>query len=531
MTIAAALRTDVLEDADYDTFSAKLRTSFAGKVGAGTPLFTVGVEGLFETYLRHLPLGMQQVHTCSACRRFIETYGGLVLIDENGATQSAMWSFDDAPPAYAAAVQALRGAVERAPVTGVFLSSEPEWGTPRTGPWHHLAVTPTKGMLFQRSILTAGQSMAEKREDYRILCDALRDFTPAILEQAVTLLKSETMYRSEKVLGVAEWLLAVHRARTHAISSAHRTAGTWLAVATAPTGFCHVRSTMIGTLLEDLAAGLPVADIAAKFKAKMHPLQYQRPQAAPAAGNIAQAEKVVAQLGIAASLKRRFARLEDVAVACWRPVVRAQQPVDGGVFAHLQPKGASPTTLDLPSVTMTWEKFARTVLPEAESIELLAPSHGSYGALVTAVDPNAPPLLQWDREDQRNPVSWYVYHGGSLASAWNVTPGYVKVTAVTLQPSMWHRALDHQGAAVFFLLDGARDLRGGGSLALFPECLRSELHGIRSTIEAFSRAGRLEGRDEASACGLKLEKGQAWNVTVRVTNKAGRAVFKLDRWD
>ena len=69
---------------------------------------------------------------------------------------------------------------------------------------------------------------------------------------------------------------------------------------------------MIGTLLEDLATGMDFATVSARFAAKMHPLKYLRPQAAPRAGNIADAEKIVAKLGIARSLERRFARIDEI---------------------------------------------------------------------------------------------------------------------------------------------------------------------------------------------------------------------------
>ncbi len=56
---------------------------------------------------------------------------------------------------------------------------------------------------------------------------------------------------------------------------------------------------------------------------------------------------------------------------------------------------------------MTWEKFARTVLPDAETIELYVPAEAApYVAMVTAANPQAPPILQWDRAERRNPVSW-----------------------------------------------------------------------------------------------------------------------------
>jgi hypothetical protein len=53
---------------------------------------------------------------------------------------------------------------------------------------------------------------------------------------------------------------------------------------------------MIGTLLEDIEEGLDFGDVSRKFASKMHPLQYQRPQAAPSVGNIEESEKIVAKL-------------------------------------------------------------------------------------------------------------------------------------------------------------------------------------------------------------------------------------------
>ncbi len=89
---------------------------------------------------------------------------------------------------------------------------------------------------------------------------------------------------------------------------------------------------MIGTLMEDIQAGLRFAEVKAKFDAKMDPLLYQRPQAAPSAGNIAQAEKVVQALASAGALQRRFARLKDIQALWTRRVSRC--PPSGGVFAH-----------------------------------------------------------------------------------------------------------------------------------------------------------------------------------------------------
>jgi hypothetical protein len=265
----------------------------------------------------------------------------------------------------------------------------------------------------------------------------------------------------------------------------------------------------------------------------MHPLQYQRPQAAPNAGAIKQAEKVVEQLGAAGSLARRFARLDEVE-AIWKPKV-TEAPKREGVFGHLKAKGeVEPVTMRVPPVTMTWEKFARTVLPDAEQIEFHARAHrDNFTALVTAANAEAPPILQWDLAERRNPVSWYVWHGGSAPSQYGLSVGnWYPIAAITLKPSMWNDATKHthQGEGVIFIIEAARETRMAGA-ALFPEILKSEFHGIRSVIEAYSQNAEIANIENATACGIMLHKGGSWAHVFRVTSK-GRAIdYQLDRWD
>lgn len=522
-------------DDDYDAFLARIQARFMANCDGGkTPLFTTDASGLWELYLdSFVGAAERQYHTCHACRHFIQRFGGLATIGDDGTLTPAIWNEDDAPLAYRPALNAMWHAVRRAKVTGVFLSSDPVWGSPVTGVWHHLAVRPTAAMVFRRATQTAGQAMAEKLEDFGTVSRALGEFTLPHLETALTLLRTDALYRSEKVLGQAEWLAGLHGARA-AAKGAGKANAVWRAIATAPAGFCHPRSSMIGTLLEDIAAGKAFADVARAFKAKMSPLQYQRPQAAPTAGAIAAAEKVMRQLGAAGSLARRFCRVDEVQ-ALWRPTPKKAEQPAGGVFGHLKPKGAAPAlTMAVPAQVMTWDKFQRTVLPTAERVEFLAPPLGSYTALVTAVNPDAPPILQWDRVEARNPVSWYLYPGGSTASQWGISGGqFVEVEAVTLKPSMWNGGHEHQGASVIFVLAGARESRGNGGAGLFPEILKSEFHGVRSVIEAYSRGAKIEGLGEPHAAGISLQKGadSTWNATLRVWSGGRPLNYRLDRWD
>ena len=67
----------------------------------------------------------------------------------------------------------------------------------------------------------------------------------------------------------------------------------WAAVASAPAGWCHVKSSIVGSLLDDIKSGMSFVTIQNRWEMKLDPTRYLRPQAAPDAGNIQQAEKVV----------------------------------------------------------------------------------------------------------------------------------------------------------------------------------------------------------------------------------------------
>jgi hypothetical protein len=515
-------------DHDYAAFLARVNGRFAlNYEHGGSPLFTTNASGLWGLYLDSFTdPDERQHHNCHACRHFIERFGALAVINDSGSLTSAIWDEDDAPPIYRPALAAMSRAVRRANVTGVFLSSDTVLGTPVTGAWMHLAIH--QFTAFKNPLKSASQAMAEKAEDFKTVLRALTEFTGADLDTAVRLLESDALYRSEKVLGQAMWLRGLEKRWSKAgrASVNH----VWRAVATATPGFCHPRSSIIGTLLEDLAAGKSFDAVSRAFAAKMHPLSYQRPQAAPTAGAIAAAEKVVQQLGSAGSLARRFARVDEIQ-ALWRPAPKKDAPSTVSVFGHLKSKGADTLAMHAPTQTMTWDKFRRTVLSTADCIEIAAPHRWNYTALVTAVNADAPPILQWDNEGARNPFSWYVWNGGSTAAQFGLVAGrFHEVSAVTLKPSMWNGGNEHQGRGVVFVVADARESRNAGA-ALFPEILKAEFHGIRSVLEAYSRSASIEGISQPHAAGVMLEAGKEWAAMVRVRSNGHQMDYCLDRWD
>jgi hypothetical protein len=509
-----------------------VRDKFAGVIGT---LFTTSTPGraLWDAWLAGIPEQERRQHDCRACRAFVERFGGLVTIDSSGVAHPAMFD-DEAPSIYDKAFQYVHQAVRRARVTGVHVSSETTWGLPantdkkRGRTWQHMHVLPPSSMLHRGAVLSASQRAAELHEDHGSLMRAMSEFSAYYVGQALSIAETDALYRGEKVAGRLRWLANLYE-RRGTLSQRAWSNVAWLAVATAPAGFCHVRSSVIGSLLEDLQAGKPFDEVRRSFDAKMHPLQYQRPTAPPSAGNIAQAEAVVAKMGIAASLRRRFARLEDL-TTIWEPRVPEVRETEG-VFGHLLEQ-RSAAALAASGPTITWEKFARTVLPGAHEIAVLAPARGHYTAFVTAADPEAPPIIQWDRPQQRNPVTWYTYSQGSAASQWLLAAGsWVPVTGVSEMPNMWAGSHEHHGKGVMLVLQGCRDTVNFGA-CLFPEFLRSDLHSVRATIEAHSNRMKLEDADLATACGITVRAGsKSGGVRVKVISPGVVTEYTIDRWD
>lgn len=547
-SVGSPAQTVVEMEHDYAALRQQIQLTWQAALTLG-PVFTTNVdrEVLWSAYLDNLPSQWRQHYNCHCCRRFIQAYGGLVAVNPTGKTIAAMWDAKSVAVPYQSAMLAMQTAVERARITGMWLASEPTWGTPtspREGwseePWTHFAVEQPPARCFRHPAISPFQAMAVIKENYRTVVTSLQCFPPALLDTALQLLKAETLDRAERFIGPAQWLRDLHNRSMQTNNNRYQENLLWRAVAVAPDGFCHPRTSMVGNLLEDLESGAPLADVKQRFNLKVRDDNFQRSKAAPTEGNIQQAEKLFDRMGLQTALQRRYLRFEEIPEFVWRPVAPLVAE-KRGVFGHLKTKGSIEVerhSLHIPKVTLTWAKFHRKVLPEAEAISFLVPS-GKRGfvALTTAVDPEAAPILKWDHDTVRNPVAWYCYTAGSTAQQWHLIPGRtVAVTGITALPNIWgDTPRPELGEGVILLLQGARDQPDCGHPGLFSENLRSELHPVRATIEAFCLTAHPEGTEEATACGYDIRAGQNGgrliDVHLLVAANSRWTEYRLDRWD
>ncbi|MGL4572660.1 MAG: YfaP family protein [Clostridium sp.] len=402
----------------YYEFEESIRTKFKSMVDNNTSIFKTNVEKelLWDTYLKNIPEEGQQHYNCNACKHFITRYANLVIVNNEGEIKSLLWDENQAPIFFKKAAKELRKVVENASIKNMFLSDERTLGIPKTGEWTHYSVKLNSGSksLNKSRINTAGQILADKKEEFRMLNLGLLEYSTDVLNKAIDLLESGQLYRGNKFVEVVKWQKLIKESLETVEFNNIKNNFKWLAVATAPTGYCRIKSSVVGTLLEDIKDELPLESIKRRFNDKTNSSQYMRSSSEPKENAIKEAEKVIEKMGIADSLERRYAVIEEIPVEerIWESSdeqcnLKTKKSSSNGVFAKLLEKQNNNKKIsEMPMTTMTWDKFSKTILPKAKKIEAKINDSNKLMALVTSLNPESENILQWN-----NPFSWY-YHGG-----------------------------------------------------------------------------------------------------------------------
>lgn len=509
-----------------------------------TRLFRTHNEDLWDIFISNLPEDARQHYICNTCHGFVRRYGGLVTINEDGSITSVIWDPGSTPELFKNSVEALKKKVESSKISGVFCSKDSILGTPCTGEWNHMYANLPYQLKADNPLYRPNEIEAEYLEKFKTVMNALKEYTPNTVTTAINIIDNDALFAGDKVLGVAKWFNKVITMWYSNLPSATKTRLLWREVAMAPTGYCHIKSSMIGTLLDDIQDdSMDLDAIRRRFADKMDPLKYMRPQAAPAEANIKRAEEIFAKLGLEKSLDRRFATIDDIDVKLWESKKEEEPRQEGVLFGHLKAKDAinnnNRALLDgLPFKRMTWDRFRQDILPNAVSIEAkLDYSRMNFSTFLTQTNDDAAPILKWDKVDKRNPVSFYLYRNGSTCTSKNIAPGFNEIVAICYDPVAWYsdKPYDIPGNGANFIVKGARDLTGetgNVGIALFPEDLIPELHEVRSTIEAYSRSARITLSSDGTGCvALKMPKDFAYDIKLRVKMDDGRTLnIMLDRW-
>ena len=123
------------KDDEYEKFLEDLKYNFNQIAKVNKVLYTVKTDGLWDAFINHIPEDARQHYNCRTCRHFVERYGGLVIITDDGDVQSALWDIDTSR-FFKEPLAAMNELIHKtARVNGVFVSDTRFLGKAVTGIW------------------------------------------------------------------------------------------------------------------------------------------------------------------------------------------------------------------------------------------------------------------------------------------------------------------------------------------------------------------------------------------------------------
>ncbi|SDS81252.1 YfaP family protein [Actinoplanes derwentensis] len=377
-------------------------------------------DSLWLTFLDSFPAGTnlkfreRSEYDCSTCRGFVKGFGNVVEI-RDGQVRTVWSGVSASDPVFSVVAAAMDEFVGSLPLSGIFRSPEAQYGTKTTRTlrdgqvevWHHL-----HGRVEKRHHSTdVGPARGTFDAAVQVFQRGLAELVPHALDTVADLIDGNALYRgTEHRRAVTEfrslqnqWTQAADR-RAFVFANAMHPAA-------------RFRNTVIGTLVQDLSAGVDLEQAVRSFETKVAPQNYQRPTALITPAMVKAAMKTIDELGIEESLQRRFARLSDVSVnnVLWVDNDTRSRMKDGieGLLMQAATTGSSGARLrdakpeEVPIVT-----FMKDILPDAASIDLwVANSHEPhFVSLTTGRHPAAPRLFTWD-----NDFAWS--YGGNVTDS------------------------------------------------------------------------------------------------------------------
>jgi hypothetical protein len=551
------------DDNDYAAFVEHLKkTLLLNKRAFGKSLFQTaknarGVPGatedgpidLKQIFLSAFPDSRRQHYTCRCCTTFVDRFGSLVYIDDEGKLRSAIWDAAtfNSDNFFYSIVALMQSIVESGTVTGSFKTQHMVLGAPVSGGWNHMYVEMERDMLAFMPHKSPEQQAAIVAEDFKMLTYrlGLPEYSLANLTKLQTILEADVLQNQNVIKGPATFLFRLAKAREATKNTNVQNNLVWKAASTASAGLMH--SDVCDNVLEMLNKGADFDAIKKRFGKITQADTYRRSQAPAADGAIEAAEKFFTENGYADSLRRRLALPADIpeAEVIWRPKeVAAAVATTASLFGHMKQEkkaAAQEATIDLPRTNMSWNKFVEEVLPKALKLEIKVPAHEFFAGLATAAVAESPVLYFYE-----NHVSPYAKMGKDRwtekplpvpAENWNLTPNsWHPVDSLIPMPHMWGgQKHAHMKEQLLFVLPGAYDVsavdHGQVGSAVFPQLLKPEFHEYSAVINQFSNTAAFEATTKEQVAGLAITRSATEQRLLRVTTELGQREVLIDRWE
>lgn len=513
---------------------------------------------------------------CACCKNFLHQFGAIQHISPEGKQTAFLWDPEIVPDYLKPYFVEMKAFCESEkirnfltePVTAVQYydadrtSGFVQLGVAEQGGHPHLHVDINVVNLTMVDTDAAVEDrLRDRAESHEIIVRTLTDkgMTADNLRQVIAILTANED-RSVFIdrVGLRWWqdILELAWAR-----GAHLSNVAWAAMAAKiqPSAW-RMRTTSVWEMFNDLKSGFTLNTAFRRFHTMTRSTNYQRATTEASNESILRAAKIVEDSGIAPALERRTATLEDlIPYLTWAPrlPILSCEPEEeegsAGIFSHLlTKKGDSKIqhssdyeiliNRDLPPVTMTWDKFTRSVLPQVK--EMWVRFDGQYLpgliAFMAPVHEDAKPILAWDNDDERCPISWYMYADGASLEKFNARRLQVRrVLGIMPNPSC-RPGYSHPNVignpAPSLIVEDLKDVfQPDSTLRLFPEIMKSSLKqdvDLRRVIENFSNSKKCEVLENRVAGITASVHGQTRvTYSLLVSTNQGPMVIRIDRND
>lgn len=471
-----------------------LNTEQSPLMGETKPLlFRLNVTGarLLELLTLHLSDEEKQNHNCSTCRDFLKYWGNVGSISKDGKFVSAIWpdTLTGAADIYQPALDKIWSELSKAQVKGPVLNTVPAVRSADRsflGGFEHLNLEGLYPRIFGLSCANKAYTDEEMykhftkfktlRDNYlgyyrhaihgepsiKVGIDLLKHHKPARWSPMVAQLETHLNFQEKIDKAFSEGGQTQRDRVLHLLSATHDY-------------ISRLNNSVLGEMLDALLSNRGGEEAIRRFNLYTDSSVYMRPTRELTDTDTQRANEIVSELGLEPSLRRREATLEDIEDnLLWRRS-EPKSKTDAGFFDHLREEKKE-EVMSMGEARVSMSTFMSDSIRGAERV-VIHQAAGAIGGLLTAVSLEDKPIITWDNESARNPVSWYVFN-----RAPDCCP--LEVEAICDLPCQWSGNTKFTGH-IFAGKDVAFS-KGSVRSGLFPEILRNELHTVRATVEKYS---------------------------------------------
>lgn len=388
---------------DFHKFATAIKARFDQM--SKYELFVVGEDrdAVWANYLASFPEGTNPIfrkrteYDCGCCRHFVRNIGNAVAI-VNGEVQS-IWNVKGLEYPFDVVAKSMDKMIKALPITELFRMSERAYGAEQSferledgsaKKWDHFYAT-----ISDRHFSC---QVAKDRGEYAAAVQVFRrgfeEIKPEALQTVLELIESNALYRGAEFAGVVEGFQGLQEAYV---------AGTDFNTFLWDQAFrpqARIRNTVIGTLLQDLSAGVGLEEAVRSFEAKVAPTNYKRPTALITPAMIKAATKAIADMGLESALERRFAKLSDISVnnVLWVDNSVAGKMRDGIESLLLGAVKTKPVEDKARQIGI--EEFMKSIAPQASGMELFVKNAqaSNFMSLTAPVHADSGKLFKWNND-------------------------------------------------------------------------------------------------------------------------------------